>query len=341
MANLQTGPLSGEVADCFSGVETLVLSVAEPESTANFSLKAYDGARFQPASPGMLDADSWLIQPGGYLQFKLTLPNKHGLVFTCELASAADGDQQGCPINIEVNGSELTPDLDLSPRDFQPQSWYLPHYLLEQGENRITLDLAPDASAPVLLRSVSVMRFNLQMQQQTKWCWAAVTTSLLSFFYSDTSLTQCQVVRKCFGQQQNGAEAGADCCQSGYSELCNKTFKLSQALETMGILESYANSVLTLKEIRRQISEGVPLAIRIGWRDRNGNLSSSGHFVMLTAVGPDDPRGDDHAWVRVADPKDKVASYTTYGTLKSNYKCQGQWTHTYLIKKEKPSEPAV
>src|SRR5262249_24776498 len=193
-------------------------------------------------------------QPGGYLQFKLTLPNKHGLVFTCELAIAADGDQQGRPINIEVNGTVLTPDLDLSPRDFQRQSWYLPHYLLEQGENRIILDLAPDASAPVLLRSVSVMRFNLQMQQQTKWSLAAFTTSLLSFFYSDTSLTQCQVVRKCFGQQQNGAEAGADCCQSGYSEECNKTFKLSQALETMGILESYANSVLTLKEIRRQIS---------------------------------------------------------------------------------------
>jgi len=355
MAELQTGPLTGEVADCFSGVETLDLSVAEPEPTANFSLKAYDGARFQTASPSMQNADSWLIQPGGYLQFKLTLPNKHGLVFTCELGAAADGDQQGCPINIEVNGTEWTPDLDLNPHDFQRHSWYLLHYQLEQGENQITLSLAPDACAPVLLRSASVMRFNLQMQQQTKWCWAAVTTSLLSFFYSDASLTQCQVVRKCFGEQQNGAEAGADgaeagadgaeagadCCQSGNSEVCNKTFKLSQALEAMGILESYVNSALPLKEIRRQISAGVPLAIRIGWRDRNGNLSSSGHFVMLTAVGPDDPRGDDHAWVRVADPKDKVASYTTYETLKNNYKCQGQWTHTYVLKKEKLSSPAV
>ena len=105
MAELQTGPLTGEVADCFSGVETLDLSVAEPEPTANFSLKAYDGARFQPASPGMQDADSWLIQPGGYMQFKLTLPNKHWLVVTCELGSAAFGVQQGYPINIEVKHS--------------------------------------------------------------------------------------------------------------------------------------------------------------------------------------------------------------------------------------------
>ena len=341
MSELQTGPLTKEVAECFSGVETLDLSVAEPEPTASFSLKAYDGARFHPASPGMQDADSWLIQPGGSLQFNLTLPNKHGLVFTCELGSAAFGVRQGAPINIEVNGTEWTPDLDLNPHDFQRQSWYLPHYQLEHGENRIILSLAPDACAPVLLRSASVMRFNLQMQQQTKWCWAAVTTSVLSFLDSDTSLTQCQVVRKCFGQPQNDAETGADCCQSGNSEVCNKTFKLSQALETMGILESYVNSTLTLNEIRRQISAGVPLAIRIGWRDRNGNLSNSGHFVMLTAVGPDDPRGENHSWVRVADPKDKVASYTTYGTLKNNYKCQGQWTHTYLIKKEKSSSPEV
>jgi len=341
MAELQTGPLTGEESGCFSGVETLDLSVAEPEPTANFSLNAYDGARFQPASPGMQDADSWLIQPGGYLQFKLTLPNKHGLVFTCELGGAADGDQQGCPINIEVNGTEWTPDLDLSPHDFHRQSWYLLHYLLEQGENRITLSLAPDACAPVLLRSASMMRFNLQMQQQTKWCWAAVTTSLLNFFHSDKSLTQCQVVKKCFGQGQNDAEAGSDCCKSGNNEVCNKTFKLSQALETMGILESYESGALPLKEIRRQLSAGVPLAIRIGWRDRNGNLSNSGHFVMLTAVGPDDPRGDDHSWVRVADPKDKVASYTTYETLKNNYKCQGQWTHTYLLKKEKLFSQAV
>ncbi len=341
MAELQTNPWMGKITDCFSGVETLDLSVAEPKPTASFSLKAYDGARFQPASPGLQGADSWLIQPGGYMQFKLTLPNKHGLVLTCELGGAAFGVQQGYPINIEVNGTEWTPDLDLNPHDFQLQSWYLLHYQMEQGENRITFSLAPDACAPVLLRSASVMRFNLQMQKQTKWCWAAVTTSLLSFFYSDTSLTQCDVVRKCFGQQQNGAEAGADCCQSGNSEVCNKTFKLSQALEAMGVLESYVNSALPLKEIRRQISAGVPLAVRIGWRDRNGNLSSSGHFVILTAVGPDDPRGDDHAWVRVADPNDKVASYTTYGTLKNNYKCQGQWTHTYLIKKEKPCTPAV
>jgi hypothetical protein len=341
MAELQTGPLTGEISDCFSGVETLDLSVADPKPTANFSLKEYSGARFQPVSPGVQDADSWLIEPGGYLQFKLTLPNKHGLVFTCELGAAVFGVEQGYPINIEANGTEWTPDLDLNSHDFQRQSWYLLHYQLEQGENRITLRLAPDACAPVLLRSASVMRFNLQMQQQTKWCWAAVTTSLLRFFYSDMSLTQCQVVRKCFGQQQNSDESGADCCQSGDSELCNKTFKLSQALEAMGILESYVDSALPLKEIRRQISAGVPLAIRIGWRDRNGNLSNSGHFVMLTAVGPDDPRGDDHAWVRVADPKDKVASYTTYETLKNNYKCQGQWTHTYLIKKEEPSAPAV
>lgn len=124
-----------------------------------------------------------------------------------------------------------------------------------------------------------------------------------------------------------------DCCQQGSHEICNKTFKLSEALKAMGILEAYEDRALSLAEIRRQIGAGAPVAVRIGWRNREGVLSNSGHFVMLTAVGPDDPRGDDHTWVRVADPKDKVASYITYDALKNNYKCQGQWTHSYLIRK--------
>src|SRR5262245_32332715 len=114
MSELQTGPLTGQVDNCFSGVETLDLSMAEPEPTDNFSLKTYDGARFQSASPDMQYADSWLILPGGYMQFELRLPNKHGLVFTCELGSAGFGIQQAYPINIEVNRTEWTPDLDLN-----------------------------------------------------------------------------------------------------------------------------------------------------------------------------------------------------------------------------------
>src|SRR5262245_62287328 len=99
MAELQTNPWGGKITDCFSRLETLDLSAPEPKPTASFSLKAYDGARFQPASPGLQGADSWLIPPGGYMQFKLTLPNKHGLVFTCELSGAASGVQQAYPIN--------------------------------------------------------------------------------------------------------------------------------------------------------------------------------------------------------------------------------------------------
>lgn len=342
MMDMQTGPLSDSVVGSFSGVETLDLSTPDPKPSASLSLNARDGASFQPAS-GEQDSGVWRIdRAGGFAQFKLRLLYQHGLVLICELRNAAGGNGA---IVINVNGSEWRTDFETPAAGFHRQSWYLLHHLLQPGDNLITLSLPPDADYQLLLKSASVMRFKLQMQQQTKWCWAAVTTSLLSFFGSESALTQCQVVRKCF--DQNGQQAQAantdsaatrklvmDCCQSGNVEACNKTFKLSQALEMMGILETYENRALTLVEMREQISRGVPLAIRIGWRDREGKLSSSGHFVTVTAVGPDDPRGEDQTWIRVADPNDKVASYITYGALKNNYKCQGQWTHTYLIKKE-------
>jgi hypothetical protein len=337
MVDLQTGPLSDSVAGSFSGIETLDLSSPDPKRETSLSLDACDGAAFHTT------ASAWRIErPDGYVRFKLKLLYKHGVVLICELSNAGGGKGS---VLVNVNGAVWRTDFDSPESGFYRQSWYLLHHLLEPGENLITLKLPPDADHQLLLKSASVMRFKLQMQQQTKWCWAAVTTSLLNFFNAESGLTQCQVVRKCFdqnGQQTQAASAEdaatrkliMDCCQSGNAEACNKTFKLSEALKAMGILEAYENRPLTLAEMREQISAGVPLAIRIGWRDRQGKLSNSGHFVTVTAVGPDDPRGEDQTWIRVADPKDKVASYITYGALKSNYKCQGQWTHTYLIKRK-------
>jgi len=342
MIDMQTGPLSDSAVGSFSGVEALDLSAPDPKPAASLSLSASDGAGFQPAS-GEQDCGAWRIdRAGGFVQFKLRLLYQHGIVLICELRNAAGGKSS---VVINVNGAEWKTDFETPSEGFHRQSWYLLHHMLQPGDNLVTLSLPPEGDYQLLLKSASVMRFKLQMQQQTKWCWAAVTTSLLGFFGTDSSLTQCQVVRKCF--DQNGQQAQAvntdsaatrklvmDCCQSGNVEVCNKTFKLSQALETMGILESCETRALTLSEMRQQISAGVPIGVRIGWRNREGKLSGSGHFVTVTAiVGPDDPRGDDFTWVRVADPNDKVASYITYGALKSNYKCQGQWTHTYLIKK--------
>lgn len=334
MAELQTGPLPELFANSICGVERLNLAVAEPKPTTNFSLCDYGGASFQPRGVGAATCAAWQLEPGGYLRFKLMLPYQQGVVLLSELCSPMAAEPTGCPFTLKVNEAEWRPEFDADEQDFQPQSWYLLHYLLEAGDNFITLRLTPEASTPLLIRSAAVMRFNLQMQQQTKWCWAAVTASLLSFFNAQDATKQCQVVKQFFGQPQNGESAEADCCQSGLAEVCNKTFKLSQALESINLLEACESRPLTIKELRRRIGHGVPLPIRIGWRDRTGKLSNSGHFVMITAVGPDDPRGDDFTWVRVADPKDKVASYLAYGALKDSYKGQGQWTHSYLLRKE-------
>ncbi|MGE0132172.1 MAG: papain-like cysteine protease family protein [Blastocatellales bacterium] len=347
MFDMQTGPLSDSAFSSFSGVETLDLSAPAPKPMPSLWLDEYDGAGFQSASNGARDRDAWRIdRPGGYLRFKLKLRYQHGLVLICELRGAGSEDQSKSSVMINVNGTEWTTDFESQGADFHRQSWYLLHHLLKQGDNLITLSLPPDASGPVLLKSASIMRFKLQKQMQSNWCWAAVTNSLLGFFNSEISLTQCEIVRKCLNhtgqtsQSSQTTEPNAavtqklvpDCCQNGDSEACNIPFKLSQALQEMGILESYEQRALSLDEMRRQISRGVPLAVRIRWRDGN----KGGHFVTVTAIGPDNPRGDDFTWIRVADPNDRIASYIPYGTLRNNYKGHGEWTHSYMIKNESP-----
>jgi len=101
------------------------------------------------------------------------------------------------------------------------------------------------------------------------------------------------------------------------------------ALDSMELLSTRCNYPLSLDEIRQQIHSGAPVALRIEWS------KGGGHFVMITAVGPQDPKGDGHTWLRVSDPKDQAASYITYKALKTRYKGNGKWTHTYLFEKER------
>jgi hypothetical protein len=227
--------------------------------------------------------------------------------------------------------------------------WYVTYDRLKQGENLITLKLSKTAEASLLLKSASVMRFNLQHQRQTLWCWAAVTTSIVHYFDPGSSLTQCQVVAKYVAKHKDKVtdprQAVASCCPDGRSPNCGETFKaaynqtgvLSETLKAVGLLDSFRQvkdePPVPLDDIRRELSAGVPVAVRIGWKDKKGELTRFGHYVLITGVLPDDPRGEDHTWVRVSDPMDEDASYHPYGALKNNYKGKGEWTYVYFIKK--------
>ncbi len=341
----------GQLRDKLSGVETLDLSVAEPVPTAhlkfianqkaptwfgqllNFSahlgLGSGQEARFQPKD--VSHGKAW--QLGTHLkglQIGLRLPHKHGVVLILEMARTKSNEQFDQPVILTINGHEWPLEIDPHNLKFHKQSWYLPHYLMQDGENILSLRLAPEAPTEVLVKSAAVMRFEIEKQRRGNWCWAAVTNSLLSFFKADNSLTQCKIVQECFSVV-TAYQTETDCCQHSRRPECNRDFKLVDALDLMGLLSLRCRYPLSLDEIREQINQGVPVAARIAWR------GGGAHFVVITAVVTD-PKDDNNTWLRVADPKDQAASYITYHALKHRYKGEGEWTHSYLFEKQRKSD---
>jgi hypothetical protein len=337
LPELQTGQFrrvsAGRLVDKLLGLETLDLSVAEPEPTAHFKMGRSDGTWFQRKTKEFSYGNAWQLSATGKgLQLELRLPDKHGVLLILEMCRTAYHTESDQPVVIAVNGEEWRLELDPHTLRFYKQSWYLPHFLMQEGKNIISLRLAPEAKTEVLMKSVAVMRFEVEKQKRGNWCWAAVTNSLLRFFNSDHELTQCDIVKECFSLAK-GYETETDCCQHARRQECNRTFKLVDALDIVGLLFSRCNYALSLDEIRDQINRGVPVGVRIGWR------GGGGHFVVITAVGPPDPKGDNHTWVRVADPKDPAAAFITYRALKNRYKGEGKWTHSYLFEKERERHP--
>lgn len=314
--------------DRLSGMETLDLSVAEPKPTDHLALGKGNNVRFQRKAKETPQGSAWQIDAqDDELELTLTLPYKHGVNLILELCRTEPAQTDEPPIVITVNNDEHEWGIDLDPNNlnFQKQAWYLPQYMLEKGENRITLKLAPEAGTEVLLRSASVMRFDLQPQEKTEWCWAAVTASLNRFFANGYPTRQDQVVNEC-------REDLVDVEQKGD----NQTLVITKALDTMDLLSMRCYYAISLDEIRRQMQLGLPVPIHIEWK------GGGGHYVVITGVLPQHPKGDGHTWLRVADPnvtdeakEMTLPRYYTYNALKTRYRTNGKWTHTYLFEKER------
>lgn len=307
--------------DKLSGLERLDLSVAEPGRTKHLQFLSSDGASFQPQSA------AWQLSArGNGLQLALELPAKHGVGLLLEMRWTAHNTDADQPVSFQINGKEWSLALDPHNLNFQTQSCYLPHSYLQEGTNILSLRLAPQATTDVLVKAVAVMRFELEQQRASNWCWAAVTKGLLGFFNANEERTQCEIVRTCFNRQPS-YKTDTDCCQQPRAKECDREFKLMEALDIMGVLSARCNYPLSLRAIRAQLTLGVPIVARIRWQ------GGGGHYVVITAIGPPPPapKGEEETWLRVADPLDPSASYLTYRALKQNQ--EWTWTHSFLFEK--------
>ena len=286
-----------------NGVEKIDFSVPNPSATAHFSLPLYQGASYNGQYSSW-----WINYVGGFMRFKLNLPTLCGTALILRLCSSLVDGKSDCPITITVNGQTLVSGWDPHNGNFYNKSWYMPTTMLRQGDNEIVVTLSGGSTA-VFLQAASIMTFDMQHQQQTNWCWSAVSTSTSLFYDANSAWTQCSLANAELGQ--------TTCCINGGSTECNQPWSLNSALSRTGNLASWNAGSEPVATVEGQTDEGRPLGARIGWS------GGGGHFVMLTGVG------NNETMVAVEDPW-YGPSYIAYDTFKNNYKGSGSWTHSYF-----------
>lgn len=159
------------------------------------------------------------------------------------------------------------------------------------------------------LPDMQLLNFTVPLQQETEWCWAAVSTGIAHYYNSASTVTQCQVVNQQLGR--------SDCCKNPASSLCNIPGYLDQALTFVGHLSSEEGKAASYADTVAAVDVGTPPCIRIGWS------GGGGHFIGVYGCEP-----SNMLWV--TDPiytQSLVSDATLTG---GTYQTNGTWTNTYF-----------
>lgn len=173
------------------------------------------------------------------------------------------------------------------------------------------------------VRPVDVnLRFRIQRQQQSNWCWSAVSTSIRHYYQPASTLVQSDLVNQRRGRN--------DCALPGPGadiESCNKGDTTSDVLKGLGHLEQMQNNSVPYGDLRRELARGRPVFIRIEW-DGGGR-----HATVAAGV-------EDGDMVIMCDPGSSSAANANLGTttvvayadLLADYNGSGNWIGTGFTK---------
>jgi len=170
-----------------------------------------------------------------------------------------------------------------------------------------------------VLGSARCSGLTVEHQQQTQWCWAAVSNSVSHFYDAGSTWTQCTIVNAELGQ--------TTCCTNGSTAGCNQPWYLDRALTRVGCLLSMASGTLSFATVKSLINSGRPPCARQGWS------GGGGHFMAIVCyfeglLGQLAGAGSTARRLRISDPwyGDSVVDYTVFV---SGYQGTGTWTHSY------------
>lgn len=108
-------------------------------------------------------------------------------------------------------------------------------------------------------RSYVPLPFQTSIQEQTNWCWAAVSFAVARFYQPATPWSQCQIASQ---------ELNLLCCGATGSRECNVYGYLNSSLAHVGHYNGGPSvGEPTLIDLQRAIDTGRPYCLRIAWQD--------------------------------------------------------------------------
>ncbi|WP_415894229.1 papain-like cysteine protease family protein [Neptuniibacter sp. PT8_73] len=154
------------------------------------------------------------------------------------------------------------------------------------------------------------LNMTMQRQEQSNWCWAAVSVSTALFYDASFNGTQCELANWAFNTKT--------CCIDGTSATCDKPYYLDRALEHVGHLNQFVHRSFSMNEVSAQIDNGHPLGVRIGW------TGGGGHFVVIDGYNTISTPNT----IVIKDPWYGI-SVMPYNGFPASYHGGGDWTHSY------------
>ena len=162
----------------------------------------------------------------------------------------------------------------------------------------------PGGSPPTLLP------FEMELQVQSQWCWAATSASVSVFYNSGSTWTQCVVASSILGISA--------CCSM--PTTCNKPWYLDHALTVTNNFASQTGP-LTFQQVEAELLSGRVVGARVGW------FGGGGHFMVI--YGSQTINGVNY--YNIDDPI-YGKSLITETAFQTAYQGGGNWTHSFTTK---------
>jgi hypothetical protein len=118
---------------------------------------------------------------------------------------------------------------------------------------------------PIKLNA-QVLPVKAYQQEQSNWCWAAVTQSVLDYY--GYSLSQCEIVNFARERANNGRYGTEDCCENPTGQ-CNGTGYSGIGMKSLIYVGLKTSGVISLSAIKQLLGQKKPLilSVRLGETD--------------------------------------------------------------------------